>query len=189
MASIDEKNNLVNLAGYLKAGVHIGTNICTPSMKKYVYKVRSDALYVIDVPKVDERIKMVARFLAKYEPEEIVIVSTKISKGNPVVQFAEFLHSEVFSGKFLPGTFTNPNLTGKHKFIEPKIIIVVNPRNDLQAIKEANMVGIPVISLVDTDNDINGLDLVIPCNNKDKDSVFFIFWALALDYFSVYGKK
>ncbi|MCK4848110.1 MAG: 30S ribosomal protein S2, partial [Candidatus Heimdallarchaeota archaeon] len=38
--------------------------------------------------------------------------------------------------------------------------------------------GIPVISLVDTDNTIRNIDLAIPCNNKGRNSLAMIFWLL-----------
>lgn len=187
MNPFDNNNLLTNLEDYLKAGIHIGTVNCTPDMKQFVYRRRSDGLNVISIDKTDERIRLVAKLLTRYKPSEIIIVSSKIFDKNPVVQFAEFLLSDVFSGRFIPGTLTNPDLTGKNTHLEPKILLVINPAFDLQAIKEANMVGIPVIALADTDNTINGLDFIIPCNNKSKDSVYLILWLIALEYFRIYG--
>lgn len=185
----DEEELLVPLEDYLKAGVHIGTTTCTSSMKNFVYRKRSDGLNIINIPMTDTRIRIVSKTLARYNHNEIVIVSTKIFKNDPVAQFAQFLNSDVFSGRFIPGTFANPDFKTEFKFIEPKIVIVTNPAKDLQAIKEANMVGIPIIALVDSDNKTNGLDLVIPCNNKERNSIYLIFWLLAVEYFRLYGSQ
>jgi len=40
-------------------------------------------------------------------------------------------------------------------------------------------VGIPVLSLCDSNNKIKDLDLIIPCNNKGKKSLGLVFWLLA----------
>ena len=47
---------LISLDIYLAAGVHIGTHIKTKDMKPFIYRVRPDGLYVLDVRKTDERI-------------------------------------------------------------------------------------------------------------------------------------
>ncbi|RLG88717.1 MAG: 30S ribosomal protein S2, partial [Thermoprotei archaeon] len=47
---------LVPLDVYLSAGVHIGTHICTKHMEKFVFRVRPDGLYILDIRKVDERL-------------------------------------------------------------------------------------------------------------------------------------
>ena len=39
--------------------------------------------------------------------------------------------------------------------------------------------GIPVVALCSTDNDFNGIDLVIPTNNKGRKALATIYWLLA----------
>jgi small subunit ribosomal protein S2 len=58
-------------------------------------------------------------------------------------------------------------------------VIVSDPQADLQAVKEATEVGIPVVALCSTDNDFSNLDLVIPTNNKGRRALAVIFWLLA----------
>ncbi len=53
---------------YLAAGVHIGTQQKTNNMMPYIYRVRTDGLYVLDVQSTDKRIRLAAKFLAKYDP-------------------------------------------------------------------------------------------------------------------------
>ena len=45
---------LVPLDQYIAAGVHIGTQQKTKDMKRFIYRVRQDGLYVLDVRKTDE---------------------------------------------------------------------------------------------------------------------------------------
>jgi len=44
---------LIDQSTYLEAGVHIGTKVKTPGMKKFIYKVREDGLYLLDLPEID----------------------------------------------------------------------------------------------------------------------------------------
>ena len=56
---------------YLTSGVHIGTQQKSADMKDFIYKVRQDGLYVLDVKKTDERIRAAASFLSRYDPTRI----------------------------------------------------------------------------------------------------------------------
>ncbi|MET1101439.1 MAG: 30S ribosomal protein S2 [Pyrodictiaceae archaeon] len=166
---------LVPLSMYLSAGVHIGTHICTKYMRKFVYRVRPDGLYVFDIKKIDERIRIAAKFIANYNPEKIVAVSVRQYGQRPVQKFCTYVGCRPLTGRILPGTFTNPSLEW---YLEPDLLIVTDPRADAQAVEEAARMGIPIVALADTDNRINNIDLVIPCNNKGRRSLALVYWIL-----------
>ena len=44
-----EYETLIPIDEYLAAGVHIGTQAKTNDMMPYIYRVRTDGLYVLDV--------------------------------------------------------------------------------------------------------------------------------------------
>lgn len=166
---------LVPLDKYLSAGVHIGTQICTKFMSPFVYRVRSDGLYVLDVRKIDERLRIASKFLARYEPSRIAVVSVRQYGRRPVIKMCQYVGCKPFVGRFLPGTFTNPSL---ETYFEPDVVVVTDTRADQQAVKEAADIGIPIVALADTDNRIDFVDLVIPCNNKGRKSLALIYWIL-----------
>ena len=58
-------------------------------------------------------------------------------------------------------------------------IVVVDVRKEFSAVKEAAMVGIPVIALVDTNNDPLGIDYVIPANDDSPRAIKVIIEYLA----------
>ncbi|MFW9928987.1 MAG: 30S ribosomal protein S2 [Candidatus Thorarchaeota archaeon] len=173
-----DENLLIPLEDYLKAGIHIGTSSGLQKMNPYIYRVRNDGLYVLDVRKTDERIRVAAKFIARYDPSEVVVASVRTYGMYPAIRFAQFTGSIALTGRFIPGSFTNPQLSGQFTFSEPGLIIISDPNTDRQALKEANEVGIPVIALADTDNSTQGVDYVIPCNNKGRNSLATVFWLL-----------
>ncbi|MDH5783357.1 MAG: 30S ribosomal protein S2, partial [Candidatus Bathyarchaeota archaeon] len=93
----------------------------------------------------------------------------------PVRKFSEVTGAVPIAGRFIPGLFSNPLHPGR---IEPSVVIVSDPKADVQAVKEAANIGIPVIALCSTDNDFSGVDLAIPTNNKGRRALAVIYWLL-----------
>ena len=160
----------------LSAGIHIGTRIKTKNMEPFIYRVRPDGLFVLDIKKTDERIRIAAKFLSRFEPSRIAVVASRLYGHQPVRKFCELTGATPIVGRFVPGSLSNPLYPGR---IEPEVIVVTDPRADSQAVTEAAKVGIPVVALCSTDNDFNGIDLVIPTNNKGRKALATIYWLLA----------
>lgn len=167
---------LLPLDTLLGTGIQIGTRMKTRDMEPYIFRVRPDGLFILDIAKINEKIKVAASFLARFDPKEIVVVSTRLYGQGPVQKFCELTGAIPIAGRFMPGTFTNPLL---QTYVEPKVVVVTDPRADEQPVKEASEMGVPVVALCDTDNIISNVDLVIPCNNKGRRALATIFWLLA----------
>ncbi|MDD1773919.1 MAG: 30S ribosomal protein S2 [Methanobacterium sp.] len=167
---------LIPLDRYLAAGLHIGTQQKTKDMERYIYRVRADGLYVLDVRKTNDRIISAAKFLAKFDPDDILVVSTRQYGQAPVKRFGEISGAKTIPGRFIPGTLTNP---AYNKFIEPKVLVVTDPRSDSQAIIEAKQMGLPVVALCDTENLLGNVDIVVPVNNKGRKAIALVYWLLA----------
>ena len=167
---------LIPLDRYLAAGLHIGTQQKTKDMERYIYRVRADGLYVLDVRKTNDRIISAAKFLAKFDPDDILVVSTRQYGQAPVKRFGEIIGAKTIPGRFIPGTLTNPSY---NKFIEPKVLVVTDPRSDSQAIIEAKQMGLPVVALCDTENLLGNVDIVVPVNNKGRKAIALVYWLLA----------
>ena len=160
----------------LSAGVHIGTRIKTKHMEPFIYKVRPDGLFVLDMEQMNERIKVVAKFLARYDLTKLCVASSKRYGRDPVEKFSDMVGAKAYTGRFTSGTFTNPEYAD---FFEPAAVIVTDSLADQQIVEEAGQVGVPVIALCSTDNSLNNVDLVIPVNNKGRRSLAIVYWLLA----------
>lgn len=176
---------LTTLDNYLAAGIHIGTQQKNADMKPYIYRVRADGLYVLDVKKTDDRLRIAAKFLARFDPSKIMVVSRRRYGQKPIEEFAKLLGVISISKRFIPGSLTNPVL---ETFNEPEVLIVTDPRGDEQALKEANQIGIPVVALSDTDNAASGTDLIIPSNNKGRKALVIVYWLLAREILRARGE-
>jgi small subunit ribosomal protein S2 len=174
--SYSEEELLLPQDTLLSAGVHIGTRMRTKDMEQFIYRVRADGLFVLDVKKTDERIRVAAKFLARFEPSKIAAVAGRLYGQSPVEKFCEVIGATPIVGRFIPGMLSNPLYPNR---LEPSVIIVSDPKADVQAVKEASSIGIPVIALCSTDNDFSFVDLVIPTNNKGRRALAVIYWLLA----------
>ena len=166
---------LVPVELYRKMGVIVGTQICTKYMKKFTYKILPEGFYLLDVSKIDERLRIAAKFLSTFNPEKIAVVSVRVYGQKPVQMMCKYVGCKPIVGRIVPGTFTNPRLSA---YIEPDVVLVTDPRTDRQAIVEASRVGIPVVAFADTDNKVDMIDLVIPANNRGRKSLALLYWIL-----------
>ena len=160
----------------LSAGIHIGTRIKTRDMEPFIYRVRPDGLFVLDVKKTDDRIRVAAKFLARFEPSKVAVAASRLYAQEPIKKFCEVTNSTPLIGRFIPGMLSNPLYPNR---VEPEVIVVSDPRADAQAVKEASNVGIPIVALCSTDNEFAGVDFVIPTNNKGRRALAVVFWLLA----------
>ncbi|MCQ2070965.1 MAG: 30S ribosomal protein S2 [archaeon] len=160
---------------YLTSGVHIGTQYKSADMKDFIYKVRQDGLYVLNIKKTDERIRAAAHFLAGFDPRRILVASARQYGQRPAREFSKAIGAPAFAGRFVPGTLTNPI---NPAYMEPDVLVVTDPAADKQALAEALNLGIPIIAMCDANNETRNVDLVVPTNNKGRRSLACIYWLL-----------
>ncbi|MEM4272327.1 MAG: 30S ribosomal protein S2 [Candidatus Bilamarchaeaceae archaeon] len=170
---------------YLETGIHIGTRFKTIDMKPYIFKMRDDGLFILDLRKIDDRIRIAAKIISKYKPEDVVVVASRLYSANAAEKFCALTGVTLLRGRFVPGTMTNINLPS---FREPKLLLVCDPKGEWEAIREASMTGVPIIGLCDTDNNTTYVDWVVPANNKGRKSLAAIFYLLTRELMMAQGK-
>ena len=171
-----EEELLLSQDTLLSAGIHIGTRMKTKDVTPFIYRIRGDGLFVLDVKKTDERIRVAAKFLARFNPSKVIAVAARVYGSTPVRKFCDVTGATPIVGRFIPGLFSNPLYVNR---IEPDIVVVSDPQADIQAVNEASDIGVPVVALCSTDNEFSDVDLVIPTNNKGRRALAVIYWLLA----------
>ena len=171
-----EEELLLSEEEYEKSGVHIGTQIKSKDMQDYIFKIRNDGLYILDIKKTNHSLIVASKMLSRVDPSQILVVAQRQYAFRPVIKFSEVLGTKSIVGRFIPGTLTNPQMKN---YLEAKVVMVTDPLADTQVMKEARMIGAPIIALCDANNKTDYVDLVIPTNNKGRRSLAVIYWLLA----------
>lgn len=174
-----KKDTLVPMEDYLKASIHLGTRVITPDMRSYVYRRRADGLAVFNTALLDDKIREGAEYLAQYAPEQIVVACKREAGWKAVNVFAETLGIKQFTKKYPAGTLTNPNLVD---FFEKDLVFICDPWLDKNILADANKIKIKVLSVCDTNNFTQGIDHIIPGNNKSHKSLGMVFYLLTKLY-------
>ena len=164
-----------DIKNLLVAGCHFGGKKITKQMKKYVYTVRSDGIAIFDVKKMYEKIQVAARMIASVDPDSVISVSGKPAGQRAVYKFGHFTKTQTVTGRWSPGMLTNQTTK---KFVEPRLLIVTDPRTDYNAILESSYVNVPVIAICNTDNNLKYVDCAIPCNNRSNRAIAMIWYLL-----------
>ncbi len=186
MAEEKEKAGmLVKQEKYLEAGIHIGTKMRTFDMKDFVFKTRDDGLHILDLRQIDARLRQAVKLMAKYKPEDILVIASRTYSGNAAAKCAALTGVGLNRNRFIPGTMTNVILKN---FKEPKLLFVSDPKNEREAIMEAVKTGVPIIALCDTDNETKYIDYVVPANNKGRKSLALIFYIITRELMLAQGK-
>ena len=182
--AVAEQPLLIDEDTFLNCGVHIGTKQKSKDMQPYIHRVRDDGLRILDVSCTSQQIRVAAEFLNGFEPAEILVVSARQYGWKPARQFAEATGVTCIPGRFTPGRLTNPEM---QNFIEPRTILLTDPAADAQPFREALNIAIPVVAMCDANNLTNGVDLVIPGNNKGRRALALIYWLLAREMLRLRG--
>ena len=165
---------------------HLGGKKVTKQMSKYVYSTKQNGVQLFDVSKHCEKILVSARMIASIpDPASIIIVSGRVSGQRAVYKFGKFTGAQSVAGRWTPGMLTNQNTK---KYVEPRLLILTDPRTDYNALLESSYMNIPIIALCNTDNNLEYVDCAIPVNNRSKKSLAMIYWLLTREVLRLKGQ-
>ncbi len=174
---------LISRELYIKSGIHVGSKRKNKKMAKFIYRIRPDGVAIMDIEKIDKRIRLAAQLLAKMN--NVLVVGRKPAAKKAVKKFAETVGFKYIIERFMPGTLTNPKY---EKYMEPDIVLITDPVIDEQAMEEAIKSNIPIIAICDTHTNPDYVDLIIPANNRSRKSLAVVYWLLAREILLLKGK-
>src|SRR5699024_1035700 len=90
----------------------------------------SKGFFLLNLGKTWEKIQLAARAIVTVDqPSDICVISARPYGQRAALKFAQYTGSTAVSGRFTPGTFTNQI---QAKFMEPRLLILTDPRTDHQ---------------------------------------------------------
>uniref|UniRef100_A0A2K5BV42 40S ribosomal protein SA n=1 Tax=Aotus nancymaae TaxID=37293 RepID=A0A2K5BV42_AOTNA len=170
---------------FLAAGTHLGGTHLDFQMEQYIYKRKSDDIYIINLKRTWEKLLLAARVIVAIEnsADISVIIFSRNTGQRLVLKFAATTGATPIAGCFTPGTFTNQIQAASQG---PWLLVVTDPRADHQPLMEASYVNLPTIALCNTDSPLGYVDIAIPCN-KLTHSVGLMWWMLAWEVLCMRG--
>ncbi|KAK1340753.1 hypothetical protein QTO34_017146 [Cnephaeus nilssonii] len=130
----------------LKGLVHQQTGYPAPPRSKA--KAKSDGIYIINLKRTWEKLLLTAHAIVATEnPNDVNVLSSRNTGQQAVLKFAATTEATPVAGHFTPGTIIDPIQAA---FMEPRLLVVTDPRADHRPLTEVSYVNLPSTALCNT---------------------------------------
>uniref|UniRef100_A0A2K6GYB9 40S ribosomal protein SA n=1 Tax=Propithecus coquereli TaxID=379532 RepID=A0A2K6GYB9_PROCO len=160
---------------FLAARSHLGGTNLDFQMEQYIYKRKSDGIYIVNLKRTWEKLLLAARAIVAIEnPADVSVISSRNT-------------DQRAAPKSAAAAGTTPSAGIQAAFQEPRLLVVTDPKADHQPLTEASHVNLPTVALCNSDSPLRYVDTAIPGNNKGAHSVGLMPWMLAREVFRMHG--
>lgn len=194
--SNNPSSNSLTIAQLLAAGLHLGhsTSLWNVASMPFVFGTR-EGISIINLEHTLTHLRRactVTKAVAR-QGGIILFIGTREGMDHVTIDAAKSCNAYYVASKWCPGTITNAQeIVGPHtprladarpgdlaKPFRPDLVIVLNPIENMIAIKEANRFNIPTIAITDTDVDPRIVSYPIPANDDSVRGVELVAKVLA----------
>ncbi len=195
----------LTISHLLASGAHLGHHKTQwrPSTQTYIYGVHN-GIHIIDLEKTTTYLRRAAKVIEGVSEKGglILFLGTREGQARIVQTAAERCGGYYVSSKWVPGTLTNNfNISGhwerktvnmkdetvneeideigRESVIKPDLLVVLNPKENDNALREAMATGIPTIGIIDTDSEPSLVTYQIPANDDSLRTVTLIAGVLS----------
>ncbi|CDO95966.1 unnamed protein product [Kluyveromyces dobzhanskii CBS 2104] len=195
----------VSIERLMAAGVHLGqsTALWRASTQPYIYG-EYKGIHIIDLNQTLSHLKRAAQVVEGVAENGglILFLGTREGQKRTLIKAAERVNGYYVASKWVPGTLTNPTeissswerqevdyfgkATGREltlnesmSIIKPDLLVVLNPTENRNALKEAMKARVPTIGIIDTDSEPSLVTYPIPGNDDSLRSVSLLTSILA----------
>lgn len=195
----------LSISKLLAAGVHLGqsTSLWRPSTQPFIYG-KYKGIHIIDLNKTLVHLKRAAKVVEGVAARGgiILFLGTREGQRRALQEAAQRTHGFYVSSRWIPGTLTNPteisSVWERHEvnfadqptgrsltpdeevsIVKPDLLIVLNPTENRNALREAMQARVPTIGIIDTDSEPSLVTYPIPGNDDSLRSVNLIVSILA----------
>uniref|UniRef100_A0A6P6YKM2 Small ribosomal subunit protein uS2 n=1 Tax=Dermatophagoides pteronyssinus TaxID=6956 RepID=A0A6P6YKM2_DERPT len=163
----------------------VGANTASNKMTPYVFSRTHGGVHIIDIGKTFDKIHLAARiFAAVKNPSNVCVVGGQEYAARAVMRFCQLTGAVAAPTHWVPGTLTN-QIT--RQFMEPRLLIVCDPKMDAQAVRECAYSNITVVAFCNTNDSLSYVDVAIPLNHTSQKALALGLWALAREIIRVSG--
>ncbi|KAI7821640.1 ribosomal protein S2, flavodoxin-like domain-containing protein, partial [Kickxella alabastrina] len=195
----------LTLETMMAAGMHLGhsASLWNPMNLPYIFGER-EGIHVINLEVTMAALRRSAHFVRQvaYHGGLVLFAGARKDHRQMAVDAALLAEQYFVTGKWIPGTLTNPRpLLGKHimyvediwdeekaklkkegdglKTYKPDLIIALNPLECKTMLAECKLAHVPTVGIVDTNCDPRLVTYPVPCNDDSMRAVAIVAGVLA----------
>ena len=195
----------ITIKKLMEAGVHLGqsTSLWRSSTQPYIYG-EYNGIHIIDLNKTLAHLRRAANVIEGIVERGgiVLFLGTRDGQKRALEEAAKRVHGYYVSSRWIPGTLTNPTEisgvwekqeidfydrpTGRvlsseenMSIVKPDLLVVLNPTENRNALREAMKARVPTIGIIDTDSEPSFVTYPIPGNDDSYRSVNLILGVLA----------